>query len=309
MKSLDTEDLGRLIALAEMLSEEGQMNLNKLIEAAVFAQLRWAGWRQLTERAENDLLGQLQEAMRLLERADVGQELLAALQAGCKHLEEGTSGDLAVETAPDAFVCRSCGHLSLGKAPVHCPVCGAWPGRFRRFVAMFNGDNYEPIDPTIILDLLVDNAEQLAELTHDLSEDLLQRRPDSDTWSIREHVSHFYDTQEMLERRMDLILNEEEPDLSAAAPYISATENTGRPSSTQEIMERFCTRRKDSVAYLRKRSLTDLWRSGNHPEFGRISLLRQLCYFAFHEQSHLPAIETLRTRYLSVETAPDSDVG
>jgi hypothetical protein len=174
---------------------------------------------------------------------------------------------------------------------------------------MFNGDNYEPIDPTLILALLVDNAEQLAELTHDLSEDLLQRRPDSDTWSIREHVSHFYDTQEMLERRMDLILNEEEPDLSAAAPYISATENTGRPSSTQEIVERFCTRRKDSVAYLRKRSLTDLWRSGNHPEFGRISLLRQLCYFAFHEQSHLPAIETLRTRYLSVETAPDSDVG
>ena len=302
MKPLKTEDLGRLLALAEMLAEEGQMNLNKLIEAVVFAQLRQAGWRQMAGRAGNDLLEEFKEARRLLESADHGLDLLAALRAGCKHLEEGTSGDLAIEAAPDAFVCRSCGHLSLGEAPAHCPDCGAWPGRFRRFVAMFNGDNYEPVDPTLILDLLVDNAERLAELTESLSEDLLSRKPNGDTWSIREHVSHFYDTQEMLERRMELILSREEPDLSAAAPYISATENEGRPSSTCEILESFCKRRKASVARLRTQSLKDLWRSGNHPEFGRISLLRQICYFAFHEQTHLPAVEALRNRYLSVET-------
>ncbi len=38
-------ELGRLVALAERCASEGQMNLNKLIEAAVYAQVRRVGWR------------------------------------------------------------------------------------------------------------------------------------------------------------------------------------------------------------------------------------------------------------------------
>jgi hypothetical protein len=40
-----TLDIGRLIALAERFASEGQMNLNKLLEAAVYAEVRRFGWR------------------------------------------------------------------------------------------------------------------------------------------------------------------------------------------------------------------------------------------------------------------------
>ena len=40
--------------------------------------------------------------------------------------------------------------------------------------------------------------------------------------------------------------------------------------------------------------LRDLWRTGRHAEFGRITILRQANYMACHEQTHLPDIERLR---------------
>lgn len=38
----------------------------------------------------------------------------------------------------------------------------------------------------------------------------------------------------------------------------------------------------------------DLWRTGRHPEFGQLTVLRQAAYMAFHEQTHLPEVEALR---------------
>ena len=36
--------IARLVALAERCAAEGQMNLNKLVEAAIYAEIRRAGW-------------------------------------------------------------------------------------------------------------------------------------------------------------------------------------------------------------------------------------------------------------------------
>jgi hypothetical protein len=44
--------------------------------------------------------------------------------------------------------------------------------------------------------------------------------------------------------------------------------------------------------------LRDLWRTGRHAEFGRITILRQVNYMACHEQTHLPDIEQLRQRFV-----------
>ena len=34
-----------------------------------------------------------------------------------------------------------------------------------------------------------------------------------------------------------------------------------------------------------------------HSEFGRITVIRQVAYLAYHEQTHLPEIEALRSRF------------
>ncbi len=43
------EGIPRMVALAERFAAEGQMNLNKLLEAVVYAQTRRAAWRYRPE--------------------------------------------------------------------------------------------------------------------------------------------------------------------------------------------------------------------------------------------------------------------
>jgi hypothetical protein len=52
---------------------------------------------------------------------------------------------------------------------------------------------------------------------------LLQQRPFDGHWCIREHVTHFFDAQAVLIQRVLLILKEDTPMLSSAAPYETAT--------------------------------------------------------------------------------------
>jgi len=42
--------------------------------------------------------------------------------------------------------------------------------------------------------------------------------------------------------------------------------------------------------------LADWWRTGEHEEFGTVTLRQQVSYFAAHELTHLPQIEALRPR-------------
>jgi hypothetical protein len=217
---------------------------------------------------------------------------LLALQA-----ERG--GDMMYDEAPDVFVCRICGHAALGQSPNRCPDCDAWPGRFRKFVAFFNRDNIEPLNPRTVLDLLADNGNELERLVDGLSEETMNRQPARDVWSIQDHIAHFYDTQEMLDTRVDLMLNHENPDLAAMAVYELATEADRHPATARGILESFCRKREACVTRLRERPFSDIYRMGSHPEFGELTILRQAAYMAFHEQVHLPEIEALRQKYLA----------
>ena len=44
MDELQVDDVGRAIALSERFAAEGEMNLSKLLDAAVYAEVRRSGW-------------------------------------------------------------------------------------------------------------------------------------------------------------------------------------------------------------------------------------------------------------------------
>jgi rubrerythrin len=289
--------LARLIAAAERFSSEGKMNLNKLAEAAVYASVRRAGWRYRPLVTVDSMQAELEASLQVLRQDGLSPELMTALETGLKTLVGDRQDDLLIEEAPDVFVCRTCGYAALGSAPDHCPDCGAWPGRFRKFVAFFNGDNFEPTDPTEVLDLLARNADALSALVGDLSEDVTSRKPADDIWSIHEHVAHFYDTQELLDTRIDLMLTQDNPELAAVAVYEFATKPDRHQTSTQAILSAFHDRRVSCVARLKSLPLKDWWHPGWHPEFGRLTILRQAAYMAQHEQTHFPDIEALRKQF------------
>lgn len=287
-------NLARLVALAERCASEGQMNLNKLLEAAIYAMTRRAGWQFRPLVNSERILPELESVLHFLKQGDLAPELIATLEFGRQALEDHRPGDLLVEEAPNVFVCRSCGHVMLGTPPETCPDCGSWAGRFRKFVAIFNGDNFEPTNPIEVLTLLANNASSLQQLVEGLPEKETSRAPAQGEWSIHDHVSHFYDTQEMLDVRIGLMLTYDNPELSALAVYELATKADRHPVTTQDTLAEFCHKRNQCLAKLRSLPLKDFWRTGQHPEFGQITILRQAAYLAYHEQTHLPEIMNLR---------------
>ncbi len=292
------EEIPRMVALAERFAAEGQMNLNKLLEAAVYAQIRRAAWHYSPEVTTGRMQAELAVSLQFLKQDGIATELVGALEKGYQGLIEQRSTDLPLSDAPDVFICRTCGHLAMNAAPERCPDCASWPGRFRKFVAFFNGDNAEPINPLEVIRLFAYNAEQLERLVIGLSEEQLIQKPAKNEWSIRDHVAHFYDAQEMLDTRLDLMINYDDPELSAVAIYEYATEEKARPATTGNMLAEFLDQRARSIAQLESLPLKDLWRTGRHTEFGQITILRQVAYLAFHEQTHLPEIEALRNMHI-----------
>jgi rubrerythrin len=292
-----SEALPRMLALAERFADEGQMNLNKLLEAAVYAQTRRAAWRYRPEVTIETVQTELHASIQGLKRDQAATELIATLERGYLALSEEQQADLLFSEAPDVFVCRTCGYLSMNNPPDRCPDCGSWPGRFRKFVGFFNGDNSEPINPIDVIRLLGRNAKDLELLVEGLSEEQLIRIPGKNEWSMRDHVAHFYDAQEMLDARLELMLEQDDPEIAALAIYDYATEGERHPSPTSVMLAKFLDDRASTVARLEALPLKDLWRTGHHSEFGQMTILRQVAYLAYHEQTHLPEIEELRQRF------------
>ncbi|MCJ7536642.1 MAG: DinB family protein [Anaerolineales bacterium] len=290
-------EIARTTALAERFADEGRMNLNKLLEAAVYSQIRRAAWEYRPPVTVKTMQAELETSIRFLDQQNTDPGLLAALEKGNQGLLEQHSSDLPLTDAADVFVCRTCGDIALEKPPDRCPDCGSWTGRFRKFVATFNMDNRDPLNPLEIIQLFARNAEDLAGLVAGLSEEQLTLKPAENEWSLRDHVAHFYDAQEMLDTRLDLMLTHDDPELTALALYDHATEEKGRPATTAGMLAEFLELRAHSITLLEGLPLKDLWRTGRHSEFGRITILRQVAYLAYHEQTHLPEIEALRERF------------
>jgi len=286
-------EIGRMIALAERFASEGQMNLNKILEAVVYAQIRRAGWNYRPKVTTQSMQAELAQCLDNISQADIMLDLVTVLETGRRALEEQRGADLLIEEAPDVFVCRTCGYAALEAAPDLCPDCGAWSGSFRKFVAFFNRDNAEPDNPLDTLSLLHQNANDLKRLTEHLDEERLMQKPNANEWSIRDHIAHFYDTQVMLDTRVELMLQHDNPELVALAVYDFATDEGRHPTTAHEILSAFISKRTKCVDNLQALPIKDLWRPGQHPEFGQLTILRQAAYLAYHELSHLSEIEAL----------------
>jgi hypothetical protein len=158
-------------------------------------------------------------------------------------------------------------------------------------------DNYEPINPAEVLNLFTNNARELERMVTGLPDSVLLQKPAENEWSMRDHVAHFYDAQEMLDTRLELMLEQDDPELQALAIYEDAAKEGGRPAATEDMLHEFLDKRRLSISLLESLPLRDWWRTGRHSEFGRITIIRQVAYLAYHEQTHLPEIEDLRLKF------------
>lgn len=270
-----TTALARAAALSLYAGQEGQINLHKLLDAAVDSAIRSAAYaaRATTSFAS---LGAVRAD---LAAARLDPALLAALAAAESAIAAGEVP--LIETAPDVYVCRVCGQVALGAPPGRCETCGAWPATFRPFRGIFNVDNP---DPVASLDLLIAGPAVLDGLLADLSEEQLTAAPAPGAWSLQRSLQHLLDAQNLLGGRLERMLAEDDPPLAMESTW-------ARPAAVQDtaaMYAGYCASRAATVARLEALPLRAWARTGRHTEFGRVTLLQQVGYFAYHELYHYP---------------------
>ncbi len=124
----------------------------------------------------------------------------------------------------------------------------------------------------------------------------MSQRPEDGGWAIRNIVSHLRDAQGVLSVRLSLLLEQANPSLESKAIFQWATREEERPPTTQEIFDTYRASRLETIARLESIPLADWWRTGQHEEFGTVTVRQQVSYFASHEITHLPQIEALRVQ-------------
>lgn len=288
-KSIWADTLIHLFALASRLEGEGQYNLAKLARAAADSLSRQAAYQIGMPSGKDELAADIKRTAEALFRLDVSADLLSALQQGADMMVQGQLP--LINVTPHVHVCRTCGHLTLNQPADQCPTCGARAETFQWFPPVYW---LEALDPPAALARLRQTPLEVEKLLEGLSDEAMNQQPQDGGWAIRNVLTHLRDAQGVLDSRIDLFLTEAHPILESKAVFSWARNEDSRPPSAREILETYHASREGTLRKLESLPLADWWRTGEHEEFGAVTLRQQVSYFAAHAITHLSQIEALR---------------
>lgn len=285
------ETIVSLYALAGRLEEEGQLNVAKLARACVEALLRGAAYQRALPSDKAALIAELERLTPQLARLELDANVLEELKRGTQDMQQGK---LTLYTgAPNPYVCRTCGYLSATLPATNCPTCNSHPDSFMQIMPHYW---FDALEPFAALAAMQQTPKLVAELINGLSEEQFDKPPADGGWALRTVMAHLRDAQGVLAFRMNLILTQENPPLEALALFETAGQETGERETSRAMFETYLASRRETVERLKKIPLQDWWRTGQHREFGKITLKQQTSYFVAHEITHLPQIEMLRNQ-------------
>jgi hypothetical protein len=284
--------LGDLIpsfyALAAKLEGEGQYNNAKLVRAAAEAIIRQAAYQRGQSAEKSNLLRSMRHAIELVSAFGLSDDLIQALQHGTEAME--SSRLPLIHETPDAYVCRTCGYLALNEPKTSCPTCGARPQTFIGYAAVYW---LEALTPPEALEHLRQTPKDVASLLAGLTEEITNQMPESGGWNLHSAVAHLRDAQAVLEMRIHLMLENDNPRLESQAVFEWAEQEGELAETTADIFGSYDQSRERTLTLLESLPRNDWQRTGEHEEFGTLTIQKQVSYFAFHELIHMPQIESL----------------
>jgi hypothetical protein len=93
--------------------------------------------------------------------------------------------------------------------------------------------------------------------------------------------------------RIHLMLENDNPRLESKAVFEWAEREGAMPETTADEYATYDRSRARTLALLESMSPGDWQRTGEHEEFGKLTIQNQVSYFAVHELTHMPQIEAL----------------
>jgi uncharacterized damage-inducible protein DinB len=274
--------------LSRAATDQGHYNLALLLNAALTSIMtRQLAAESLPETGW-DLAADVAELLPQLQVGGLDPELLTLIDRARATLADG--GIILYEDAPSTWVCRACGQVALRTASDHCPHCGAGLLVFEAFPATFY---LEPLPVPVILEQMAHTPEWLAALIQGVGDAEATQSIEGveGAWSLHEAIGHILDTQQLIAQRVNLFMQAESPDLTAAAMWGQVESASLR---VVEMLARFRQSRTAMLAVLRDARPNHWTRLGRHAEFGPVTLQQQCGYFARHEQWHMAQMTRLR---------------
>ena len=222
------ERIGRYAAVARGLEREGAYNAAKLLRAAL--------QRELVRYAEQEGPSGGTAAADALETlvTDLGPVLAPGVEQLLRPLPDAVRAGhtISLREAPRVHVCRVCGETFTGDdVPTSCPSCEAPALSFHEELPVWY---LGPADRGAILGALVGGPRHLARALDGHSEEELARQAAPGEWSARQALEHLLFCEQLLAKRIGRLLDEEEPDLVAAAVWADTPASDEGSTATGE---------------------------------------------------------------------------
>lgn len=138
-----------------------------------------------------------------------------------------------------------------------------------------------------LLARLRDQARDIYRLSTGLNETLLAQRLEAGQWSVKELVCHLWRAQQVFLRRIELMLEQDNPEIEVYEPDGDEEFERMRARPMMEILTGLITERQSLLKRLESLEPADWERPGRHPEFPHYNVRFQVEYMVHHEAHHI----------------------
>jgi uncharacterized damage-inducible protein DinB len=156
------------------------------------------------------------------------------------------------------------------------------------------------------LEILERTPVVLADLLAGIGEDWTGSNEGPETWSPFDVVGHLIDAEETdwMERTRIIVGEAQERRFKPFDRFRHRDANKGR--TLAELLELFSTLRRRNVADLKDLDLkpADLARTGEHPEFGTVTLAQLLATWVVHDLNHIGQIARVMAKQYKAAVGP-----
>jgi DinB superfamily len=143
------------------------------------------------------------------------------------------------------------------------------------------------------------NAAVFAALVAEVGEEQARWRPEPEQWSMLEVLNHLADEEvEDFRARLDATLNRPGTSWAPIDPQGWVRTRAYNDRSLAESLERFLSRRRESIDWLQGLAAPDWSLAYEHPKAGPISAGDLLTSWVAHDHIHIRQLNRLHRQYL-----------
>ncbi|MDP9048410.1 MAG: DinB family protein [Bacteroidota bacterium] len=120
-----------------------------------------------------------------------------------------------------------------------------------------------------------------------LDERQLRYRPEAGKWNIHDNIAHLAKYQPIFLERVNTIITTDDPSFGRYKAEDDGSFNIWREYSTGKLVEKLLAGRGQIVEKVTALSEPELNRTGNHPRFGKLTVVEWTEFFLLHEAHHI----------------------